>query len=275
MHTRKGASKMDNADRGQVNRTAADIYEEFFLPALFQEWTERVADAAQIQAGDRVLDVACGTGVLARTVAARVSPPGSVIGLDVNQGMLAVAAQKAPHIDWRHGKAEALPFDTSSFDAVVSQFGLMFFEDREAAIGEMARVLRPGGRVALAVWDSLDNTPGYAAMVELLHNLFGESAARGLRAPYNMGDKAALRALFASAGFTDAQVVTHRGTARYPSIKSWVHTDVYGWTLADMLNEAQVETLVNAAEQALAQFVHADGRVTFDAPAHIVSAVKT
>jgi ubiquinone/menaquinone biosynthesis C-methylase UbiE len=178
-----------------VNRTAAEIYEEFFLPALFQEWTERVADAAQIQGGDRVLDVACGTGVLARTVAARVSPTGSVIGLDVNPGMLAVAAQKAPHIDWRHGQAEALPFDAASFDAVVSQFGLMFFEDREAAIREMARVLRPGGRVAVAVWDSLDNTPGYAAMVELLHNLFGEHAARGLRTPYNLGDKTTLRAL--------------------------------------------------------------------------------
>lgn len=265
---------MDHIDRGQVNHSAADIYEEFFLPALFQEWTERVARAARIQSGDRVLDVACGTGALARTVAAHVGPSGSVAGVDINEGMLAVAARKSPRIDWRHGPAEALPFDSASFDAVVSQFGLMFFEDRETAIREMHRVLRPGGRLALAVWDTLENTPGYAAMVDLLQALFGEQAAHGLRVPYNMGDKAALRVLFAEAGFPHADVTTHRGTARFPSIRSWVRTDVYGWVLADVLNDAQFEQLVSAGEQALAHFANADGHVSFDAPAHIVSAVK-
>lgn len=261
-------------DRGQVKRTAADIYEEFFVPALFQEWTDRVADAAQVQAGDHALDVACGTGVLARTVAEHVGSAGSVIGLDINEGMLAVAAQKAPYIDWRHGQAEALPFDAASFDVVVCQFGLMFFDDPIAAIREMYRVLRPDGHLAVAVWDTLDNTPGYAAMVQLLHDLFGEQAAYGLRVPYNMGDTSALRTLFARAGVSQANVMTYRGTARYPSIRSWVHTDVYGWTLADVLNNMQVEKLVNEAEQALGHFVNGDGSVAFDAPAHIVSVVK-
>lgn len=265
---------MNNIDRGQVSHSAADIYEEFFLPALFQEWTDQVADAARIRTGDRVLDVACGTGALARTISARVRAAGSVVGLDVNEGMLAVAARKAPHIDWRHGRAEALPFDSASFDAVVSQFGLMFFDDREAAIREMHRVLRPVGRVAVAVWDTLDNTSGYAAMVDLLHHLFGEEAAYGLRVPYNLGDKEALRALFARAGFPHGSVTTRRGTARFPSIRSWVRTDVYGWVLADMLDEAQFEELARAAEQKLARFADADGRVRFDAPAHIVSATK-
>ncbi|NDJ76475.1 MAG: methyltransferase domain-containing protein [Chloroflexi bacterium] len=267
----------DKHDRGQVNRTAADIYEEFFLPALFQEWTDRVADAAQVQAGDHVLDVACGTGVLARTVATRIANNGSgarVVGLDVNEGMLAIAARKAPDIDWRHGRAEDLPFDTDSFDAVVSQFGLMFFEDREAAIREMVRVLRPGGRIAVAVWDALENTPGYAAMVDLLQQLFGEEAAHGLRVPYILGDKTALQKLFARAGLPQVAITTHRGTARYPSVKSWVYTDVYGWVLMDVLDETQVDRLVAAAEQALARFVQPDGSVMFDAPAHIISATK-
>src|SRR5262245_61490850 len=117
---------MNDSDKGQVSRNAAEVYEEFFVPALFQEWTSRVAGAAKIQAGQRVLDVACGTGILARTVAERVGPAGSVVGLDMNEGMLAVAARKAPQIEWRQGISEALPFDGDSFEAVVSQFGLMF-----------------------------------------------------------------------------------------------------------------------------------------------------
>jgi hypothetical protein len=124
------------------------------------------------------------------------------------------------------------------------------------------------------VWDLLEHTPGYAAMVELLHRLFGEQAAQGLRVPYILGDKTALQALFARAGFPHAEVVTQRGTARYPSIQSWVHTDVYGWVLTDVLNETQVEMLITEAEQTLAHFVQADGRVAFDAPAHIAYAVK-
>src|SRR5690606_14251013 len=104
-------------------------------------------------------------------------------GLDRNEGMLAVARREAPGIEWRAGRAEALPFLDGAFDAVVSQFGLMFFEDRVAALREIWRVLRPGGRMALAVWDALDNIPGYAAMVVLRRRLFGDRIANELRAP--------------------------------------------------------------------------------------------
>jgi ubiquinone/menaquinone biosynthesis C-methylase UbiE len=98
-----------------------------------------------------VLDVACGTGVVAREAARRVGPAGAVAGLDRNEGMLAVARRMAPGIAWRHGLAEALPFPDGAFDAVICQFGLMFFEDRGKALGEMWRALRPGGRLAVAV----------------------------------------------------------------------------------------------------------------------------
>jgi ubiquinone/menaquinone biosynthesis C-methylase UbiE len=125
---------MSDSETGQVTRSPAEVYEEFFLPALLQQWTSRVADAAGIQSGERVLDVACGTGVLARAVAERVGPSGAVIGVDINEGMLAVARRKAPAIAWKQGRAEALPLDSESFDAVVSQFGLMFFQDRRVAL---------------------------------------------------------------------------------------------------------------------------------------------
>lgn len=263
---------MDTKDLGQVSRSAADIYEEFFVPALFAEWADRVCDAARVGAGDAVLDVACGTGVLTRAAATRVGFGGAVTGLDRNDGMLAVARRMAPGLDWRLGTAEALPFPDASFDAVVSQFGLMFFEDRVAALAEMHRVLRPGGRTAVAVWNSLDATPGYGAMTGLLEKLFGSEIANALKAPYVLGDPEMLRRLFSEAGMAGAQVRVVAGQARFPSIESWVHTDIKGWTLADRIDDAQYKRLLTAARTELARFTDADGRVSFDHPAVIVTA---
>lgn len=263
---------MSASETGQISRNAAEVYEEFFLPALFEQWADRVADAAGIQPGQRVLDVACGTGVLARAVAARVGPAGTVAGVDLNDGMLAVARRKAPTIEWTQGRAEALPLENDRFDAVVSQFGLMFFDDRHAALREMVRVLRPGGRLSVAVWDALERTPGYAAMTDLLLRLFGDDVANALRAPFVLGDPQLLQTLFAEAGIPQARVVTRDGTARFPSIRSWVYTDIKGWTLADALDDAQFELLLEEAERVLRPFVTADGTVAFSAPAHIVTA---
>ncbi|KAA3663243.1 MAG: methyltransferase domain-containing protein [Chloroflexi bacterium] len=142
---------MSNIEKGQVVNSAAKIYEEFFIPALFGEWPQHVAAAAKIQPGHRVLDVACGTGVLARFAANLVGPTGFVTGLDVNDGMLEVARRSASQIEWRQSVAEQLPFEDNNFDTVVSQFGLMFFEDQVKALQEMMRVLRPGGHLAVAV----------------------------------------------------------------------------------------------------------------------------
>src|SRR5262249_1181532 len=102
-------------------------YDQLFVPALFQEWAPRVAAAAELLPGQRVLDVACGTGVMSREAAGCVGARGSVVGLDRNPGMLAVANRRNPGITWQEGTAEALPYRDAFFDAVVSQFGLIFF----------------------------------------------------------------------------------------------------------------------------------------------------
>ncbi len=170
---------MSQIASGQVSTSAAEIYEEFYLPALFLEWAPRMAAAAGVGPNQRVLDVACGTGVLARALAERVKPRGAVTGLDINEGMLAVARRKAPEIDWRHGAAEALPFADGSFDVVVSQFALMFFQDRAKAIGEMLRALRPGES-----WRSQSGTrwTGRPPIAPSLDCSTG-SSARGRRRP--------------------------------------------------------------------------------------------
>ena len=263
------------SDAGQVSANAAEVYDEFFLPALFAAWTPRVVAAAALQPGQRVVDVACGTGVLAMEAALATSPGGHIVGVDLNPGMLAVAERKAPEIDWLEAPAESLPFQPEAFDAAVSQFGLMFFEDKPAAIAEMWRVIRPGGRLAIAVWDSLENTPGYSAITSLLARLFGDDVAALLESPYSLGDPNALRALIAGAGVTDPEVQRMPGEARFPSIRSWMHSDVRGWTLADELDDEQYERLVAEAEVELSRFVTADGSVRFAHPALISTAQKS
>jgi SAM-dependent methyltransferase len=265
---------VSDARKGQVSGTAAEIYEEFFVPALFGQWAGPVADAAAIRSGQRVLDVACGTGVLAREISDRVGSGGSVAGLDVNDGMLEIAQRKAPGIEWLKGPAERLPFEDQSFDAVVSQFALMFFNEPTHAIEEMHRVVRPGGRLAVAVWDAIDRSPGYAALSDLLHRLFGEEATESLRAPFSLGDKTSLAELFAYAGLSGVEIATHPGNAKFPSIRSWMFTEVRGWTLADKLDDPEFESLVLEAEKRLGAFVGTAGAVEFAAPAHIVTATK-
>ena len=265
---------MDKASKGQVTRSAADIYDEFFVPSLFAEWTGRVAERADLTPGQSVLDVACGTGVLAREACERVGSNGSVVGLDCNAGMLAVARRGKDEIEWLEGLAEELGFADNSFDAVISQFGLMFFDNADTALGEMWRVLRPGGRLAVAVWASLDQTPGYLAMVALIQRLFGAQVADALRAPYSLGDPALLQDLFDRSGISGAHITTVQGTAKFESIAEWVRMDVKGWTLANLIDDTQYRQLQIAAEKELTETVQPDGSVQFTHPAHIVTAVK-
>lgn len=262
---------MPDTERGQVAATAAQIYEEFFLPALFDQWPPHLLAAANVAAGEDLLDVGCGTGVAARAAVRRVGSSARVVGVDLNPGMLAVAEQTAG-VEWLTGSAEALPVDSETFDVVICQFAMMFFNDRRAAMSEMHRALRSDGRVAVATWSSLEQTPGYAAMVDLLDRLFGRDAGDALRSPYNMGDPTELEELLA-AEFDHVEVTMVPGTARFASIEAWVHTDVRGWTLSDM-SDAEYERLLEAAQTELAGFTAADGTVTFDAPALIGVGVK-
>lgn len=254
---------------------AAQAYEALFVPALFEQWAPVVADLAQIPPGERVLDVACGTGVLARHVAGRLGPNGRVVGLDPNAGMLAVARGLAPAIDWRQGVAESLPFPGGSFDAVVSQFGLMFFSDRVQALREMLRVLAPRRRLVVAVFDTLENNPAYAAEVDLLARLAGRPAADALAAPFALGDPDALRALFTDAGAAQVELGTHRGTARFPSLRVVLEADLRGWLpmVGVALSEDTIRRVLAAADDALAGYVaRVPHGIEFDLSAHIVSA---
>ena len=254
----------------------ADVYDEQFVPALFRHWAPVLCDAAGVAAGQRVLDVACGTGALTIAVASRVLPGGAALGLDANPQMLAVARRKHATIEWHEGRAESLPFNDATFDAVVSQFGLMFFDDRIAALREMWRVLRPAGRLAVAVCDAVEHSPGYASLSALLDRLFGTRVGDAFRAPFVLGDADALRALCAGAGIADASVVQRQGTVRFASIDTLVSTEhACAWTLGGVLDDRQFEQLRREAQSTFAPFVDASGRVAFEMPALVITAARS
>ncbi len=262
---------MGDNETGQVSEDAARIYEAVYLPALFQEWCPRVSEEANVKPGDYVIDVACGTGALAVAVSGNVGLSGKTVGIDINDGMLDIAKSKSSPVEWINAPAEALPFEGDYFDCVVSQFGLMYFENQENAIREMVRVLKQGGSLAVAVWNKLDNNPGLAAEEYLWQQVFDGEVDE---TPYRLGDRGALENLFKSSGLTDIQIATHEGTARFDSIESWIHTGAKGWTQDDALSDDQLKLLLKTAEEELTRFRTSHGTVAFPTSAHIVTARK-
>jgi ubiquinone/menaquinone biosynthesis C-methylase UbiE len=265
---------MTEPEAWQVSTDAAEVYESCFVPAIFGAWAGPVADAAAIGRGDKVLDVGCGTGVLAREALRRVGQEGQVVGLDLNEGMLAVAARTEPNIEWRRGDAASLPFADASFDVVVSQFALMYFPDRVAALREMWRALAPGGRLAVASWAPIEHARGYQILVDIAARQCGRAAADVLAAPFVLGDQAELAKLYAGSGISGARVTLHEGSIRFPSVKEFIRIEVKGSPLADMLSDDAMQALAAESEDALAEFVVPSGEIVMPMDAHIVTASK-
>jgi len=265
-------------ERWQVAGTAAEVYQERLVPALFGPWAAQVVGLADVGPGDRVLDVACGTGVVARLAAERAGPRGLVVGLDLNSSMLEVAAglpaAGAP-VTWRQGSAEQLPFPADSFDVVCCQLGLQFFTDRSAALREMARVSAAGGRLAAMVWRPIEFSPGFAAFAEALDQHVGSAAGALMRAPFVLGDDEALRELVDSAGFSQVRIRRASGTVRFASARDMVLAYGAGSPLAAHLagiDDPTRDALVTAVGSALGS-PRPDGEASFPIEALLLSAI--
>jgi ubiquinone/menaquinone biosynthesis C-methylase UbiE len=262
---------MTSTESFQIPPEAAEAYEAKFVPAIFAEWAPHTVDAAGVGPGDRVLDVACGTGVVARTAAGVVGPDGRVTGVDLNQAMLTVAARVAPGIEWHQGDVAALPFPDASFDASMCQMALMFFPDRTRAIEEMARVTRPGGRVAIVVPAGLSQQPAYRQFVDIAARHAGDEARPLLSTYWNCGDLDALAAMMEDVGLVSNEARTKSGPARFDSPEDLVVTEVEGSPLAEQISDDAYAAIRRDVGAEMARYVTADGRFEIPIVCHVVS----
>ena len=255
---------------------AGRSYEALFVPALFETWTRHLVAGAEISEGSYVLDVACGTGVLARSALAKTGANGRVVGADPAPGMLAAANELEPTVEWVLCSAEALTVGDESFDCVVSQFGMMFFEDREKAAKEMFRALRPGGSLALAVWRSVDHNSAYADIIQVLEDNVGTAAADALRLPYSLGDANEVTAALESGGFSGVNVEAKTEMAKFPSSRQMVEAELRGWLpIFDIfLGEDEINEVLMESDKLLRKYSAPAGGAEFPTSAHIFTARK-
>ena len=270
---------MSDMERWQLAGSAPEVYADYLVPAIFGPWVPVVLDSAQLREGQSVLDVACGTGAVATGAAVRVGTTGSVTGVDNNPGMLAVASARSRHqVRWQEADAQLLPFPDGSFDRVICQLGLQYFPDRLAAMEEMHRVLRSGGRAVVLVWRDLDHSPGFAALASALETHAGPAAATIMRAPFVFGDDPApLVSLHKDAGFADVTVQAVAGVVRFGSVQAFIGYQCAGSPLAahvDLRDKALLTGIAEVVAPALGAPVTGEP-VEFAIEAHLAHAQKS
>ncbi len=205
----------------------AEGYENYMVPTLFQPCARKLVEEAAPKPDDRVLDVGCGTGIVAREVAPRLGADGAVTGVDLSSNMLAVAkataARQGLTIQWHECNGEQLPFHNNTFDLVLCQFALMFVADRAAALSEMHRVVVANGRVLLTVWQGLDRHPFYQTLHRVIQERVGISALQDI---FSLGNTDDLRELVSEAGFRRVDIEPFSITARFPNPDAFIAGEI-------------------------------------------------
>jgi SAM-dependent methyltransferase len=255
----------------QITADAAEAYESLFVPALFAAWAEQLVSAAGPRPDDDVLDVACGTGAATRAVAARLGSGGTVVGLDLNASMLAVAARLRPDLDWRQGDAADLPFPAESFDLVTCQAGLMFFPDPVAALREMGRVVRRGGRIVVLVPGRLGSSPAYVRLAATVA-AHVPGAAGLFDAYFALGEPSLLAELFRRAGLEVLETRTAMTDVVFGSLEDYVSAEIGATPLAERVDPDTYDRVLADARAALVDYVAPDGRARVPIESQVVTA---
>lgn len=265
---------MTELDEMGLTPEAAQGYEQYFVPAIFDQWPPRIIKSAGVCNGDKVLEVGCGTGVLAREVIKQIGPDGGVTGLDLSESMLGVARGLCPDVDFRQGNAMDLPFDDESFDVAIASFMLMFVPDPVLAVSELWRVLNPGGRMVITVWEALGRNPVYAGLVDIAKHHIDDAAGSSLAWPFALGENGKLEEICHLAGVTDVTLCTHDGLAKFPSLEDFVRTEIQAWVLADSVDEESLRAVVADSQERFASYCDLNGCVDIPLDAIIATARK-
>jgi ubiquinone/menaquinone biosynthesis C-methylase UbiE len=270
---------MSTQEQWQLDGTAPALYQRSLVPAVTALWAVDLVDRVSLHSGARVLDVACGTGVVARVAAERVGVTGQVAALDLNPGMLAVARvlpTAGAAIAWHEGSVLALPFPDAAFDVVFCQLGLQFFPDRPAALREMRRVLSANGHLALNVFGPLEHNPATHALATALDRHLGGTASLTKRTEHALADPMELHTLLFGAGFQNIVIQTARKLVRFPSPSDYTQIQLTATPLATVIAQYTpherarlVDEVIADVSAALAPYSGENGLV-FPQEAHVV-----
>jgi ubiquinone/menaquinone biosynthesis C-methylase UbiE len=256
---------MASMDWGTQSASAPATYQEFLVPAMFAPFAERFVEHGCVRPGSRVLDVACGTGVVSRAAAILAGTGGSVAGVDLGEPMLAVARshpaeENAAPIDYAQADAAALPFDADDFDVALCQQGLQFFPERVAALAEMRRVLKPGGRVAVATWKDIE--PPFTAIADALGRHVSSEAAQMMYSPNALGDGATLAQLMSDVGFREVAVIDETIECTWASHREFARGYIAASPIASVFAAASAhsqQAVSDEVAERLAPHATADG----------------
>lgn len=273
---------MWSASFGSAPLGAMQVYEDVFVPQLFTPWARALLDELDLGAGDAVLDVACGPGSVARLAAVAVGAGGRVTGCDLSPAMLAIANGKpspaggAP-IDYHEAPADRLPVDDASYDVAVCQQGLQFFPDRAGALAEMHRALRPGGRIGIAVWSAIEESPVFAALEAAVGEVLGEGLAEKYRGgPWGMPEGEEIGRLLETAGFNEVRVAHRTLSLSFDADRGRFTSTLGASGIAADLADASpdvMQRLVDAFERNVSGLV-VDGAIRSKTASHVAVAVR-
>jgi ubiquinone/menaquinone biosynthesis C-methylase UbiE len=267
---------MNSTDDGPITGSPAEIYEQHLVPAVFGPWTTALVELVSPAPGNAALDVGCGTGAMTRKLADCVGPSGRVVGLDYDTGMIEVAQALRADIKWHVADAQDMPFSDDEFDLVTCHEGLQFFPDRVASLKEMRRVMRPAGRLGLAVWRSSDLCPGYNALGQAMGKWVSPEMAT--LPPFSLSDADELHTLVRAAGFEVISVEPIKQISLFSSANRFTEMVVAGASAKTRDALAQVAPGDKAAfmrdvEEMLATYVTERG-LELPMEAHFVSALS-
>lgn len=261
------------------NTNQAESYEAYLVPTIFVPFTEALISSAGLRSGERVLDVACGTGIVSRMAAPIVGNSRSVVGLDIDRGMLEVARSastaQAGVIQWVQGDVASMPLENASFDVVLCQAALQFFPDRQAALREIGRVLASTGRLILSCFCAIERNPAFDALASALQRYVGSEAAAMRHAIFAVGKLEELLGMLNKAGFNDNHPSLLRTTVQFPSPEDFLIRQIASQSpwLISQLDQATRVALVDEIDSSLADFVDGDG-LAFPMEAHVVEAFR-
>jgi SAM-dependent methyltransferase len=262
--------------------SVAGVYDEIYLPRIFIPWAKVLLERAALRPGEAILDVATGPGTVARLAAEKVGPRGRVVGADISEAMIAIARGKPPStggasIDFIVSPAAALAVEDGAFDVVTCQQGLQFFPDRPAAVREMHRALKPGGRVVAAVWREIGFQPSFAAVDTALRESLPDRQAEPFGLPFRWPKASELAAVFDEQGFTEVSVAEVRRPLIYEGGARQVFATLGASPVATTiaaLDAAARTRLWSVVQRRLAPLV-VDGQVRTHMVSNIVTARKS